>query len=119
MFADLMTSLHVAVNSAMKSRNFGGEVTNGTPPRSAILAANFGSARVELISLLSLSMISVGVFAGAAIPCQPSATYPGTTSATAGMSGKNVARFGDVTPKARSSFDLMCGSDVDKVSKMT
>ena len=34
-------------------------------------------------------MISAGVFAGAAIPCQPSAAYPGTTSATAGTFGNS------------------------------
>ena len=73
MFADLMMVLHLAVNSAMKVRNSDGEVANGTPPRSAILAAKFGSARAKLTYLLSLSMIPTGVSAGAAIPCQPSA----------------------------------------------
>src|SRR5262249_44107043 len=38
------------------------------------LALILGSARATLISLLSFSMISAGVFLGAPIPCQPVAS---------------------------------------------
>ena len=40
------------------------------PPRSASRAFILGSARAALISLLSLSMISAGVFLGAPTPYQ-------------------------------------------------
>ncbi len=39
-----------------------GESSSTVPPRSAGCALNLGSARPALISLLSLLMISVGVF---------------------------------------------------------
>jgi len=42
---------------------------NGLEPRSARRALIVGSARPKLISRLSLSTISVGVFLGAPIPC--------------------------------------------------
>src|SRR5262245_60295519 len=73
MFADLMILLHFVVNSAMKFRNSEGEVANGAPLKSVSFAATLGSASAKLISLLSLSMTAGDVFAGAAIPCQPSA----------------------------------------------
>ena len=45
-----------------------GEPASTVPPRSASRALILGSARPALISLLSLSMISVGVFFGAPTP---------------------------------------------------
>jgi hypothetical protein len=41
---------------------------NTVPPKSASRAFNLGSARATLISLLSFSTISVGVFLGADPP---------------------------------------------------
>ena len=62
---------HFSVNSTMNLPNSSGELANGTPPRSVSRAVNFGSARAELTSLLSLLMTGAGVFAGAPMPCQP------------------------------------------------
>src|SRR5262249_9602123 len=69
--ANLITFAHFSVYSAMNVANSAGELANTVPPRSAIRAFIRGSARPALISLLSLSMISAGVFLGAPTPCQP------------------------------------------------
>src|SRR5215831_13870998 len=69
--ANLITFAHFSVYSAMNVANSAGELANTVPPRSAIRAFMRGSARPALISLLSLSMISAGVFLGAPTPCQP------------------------------------------------
>jgi len=47
-----------------------GEPTSGVPPKSANLAFILRSTRPALISLLSLSMISAGVFLGMPTPYQ-------------------------------------------------
>jgi hypothetical protein len=47
-----------------------GEPGNGVAPRSASRAFIFGSTSPALISLLSFSMMSAGVFLGAPTPCQ-------------------------------------------------
>jgi hypothetical protein len=46
-------------------------------PSSASLVLEAESARLALISLLSLSMISVGVFLGKPTPCQVLDSLPG------------------------------------------
>src|SRR5215218_7212435 len=97
-FAALIILLHLAVYSATKLRNSGGELANGMPPMAAILAANLESDKARLTCSLSFVMISAGVFAGAASPCHPSPWYPGTTSAIAGTVGSSPSRVGDVTP---------------------
>ena len=51
-----------------------GVIDIGKAPKSASRAFILGSARAALISLLSLSMISVGVLLGAPIPYQPLAS---------------------------------------------
>src|SRR5215472_6892697 len=71
MLADRITLAHFSVSSAMSFPKSAGEPTNGVPPRSASRALILGSARPALISLLSLSMISAGVFLGAPTPNQP------------------------------------------------
>ena len=48
----------------------GGRAASTVPPRSASRALILGSARTALISLLSLSTISAGVFLGAPTPYQ-------------------------------------------------
>src|SRR5262245_17397775 len=72
--ADRIILPHLSVNSAMNLPKSAGELTNGVLPKSASRAFIFGSASTALISLLSLSTISVGVFRGAPIPCQPLAS---------------------------------------------
>src|SRR4051812_30289501 len=62
---NLTTLAHFAVSSAMSLPKSDGEPVRGTPPRSANRAFILGSASAALISLLSFSMISVGVLLGA------------------------------------------------------
>src|SRR5262252_6780671 len=99
---NLTTLAHFSVSSAMSLLKSGGEPANTVPPRSAIRALIRGSVRATLISLLSLSMISVGVFLGAATPCQPLDSYPGTKSPTVGVSGNTSERAALVTANARN-----------------
>src|SRR3984893_19258263 len=63
-----ITLLHLSVSSAMSLPKSAGEPASAVPPKSARCALILGSARAALISLLSLSMISAGVFLGTARP---------------------------------------------------
>src|SRR5205807_1207581 len=67
---NLTTLAHFSVSPAMSLPKSAVDVENGVAPKSAILALIFGSASPALISLLSLSMISAGVFLGAPTPFQ-------------------------------------------------
>ena len=73
-FANWITSAHFLVSSAMSLLKSPGDSANGVLPKSARCAFIFGSASPALISLLSVLMISTGVFFGAAMPLQPSAS---------------------------------------------
>src|SRR5262245_41594884 len=66
--ANLTTLAHFSVSVATKLPKSEGEPAITVPPRSANRALSWGSARAALISLLSLSMISAGVFRGAPTP---------------------------------------------------
>jgi hypothetical protein len=57
-----------------------GVIGNGVAPNSTSRALILGSASPALISLLSLSTISIGVFLGAPMPCQVLASSPATNS---------------------------------------
>jgi hypothetical protein len=59
-----ITLPHFSVSSAMNLPKLAGEPANTIAPRSATRAFSLGSARPALISLLSLSTISAGVFLG-------------------------------------------------------
>src|SRR5262249_10374179 len=61
---DLITLAHFSVSSAMSLPKSAGETTSGVTPKTASRAFILGSARPALISLLSLSTISAGVFLG-------------------------------------------------------
>src|SRR5262245_7990671 len=69
-----VTLPHLPVSSAINLPKSPGESASTVPPRSARLTFMLGSARAALISLLSLSTISVGVFFGAPRPYQPLAS---------------------------------------------
>src|SRR4029077_15005763 len=71
---NLTTLAHFSVSSAMSLLKSEGEPAKTVPPRSAIRALIRGSVRATLICLLSLSMISEGVFLGAPTPNQPLAS---------------------------------------------
>src|SRR5262245_3121550 len=68
MLAARITLAHFPVSSAMSLPKSLGEPGSSVPPRSARRAFILGSARAALISRLSLSTFSVGVFLGAAMP---------------------------------------------------
>src|SRR6516164_830452 len=70
MLAARITLAHFSVSSAISIPKSAGDPGSGVPPSSANLALILGSARTALISLLSLSTISDGVFLGAPMPCQ-------------------------------------------------
>src|SRR5262245_48453033 len=70
MFAARITLPHFSVSSAMCLAKSAGEPGSAVAPSSAIRALILGSANAALISLLSLSTISVGVFLGAPMPNQ-------------------------------------------------
>src|SRR5437016_1160563 len=59
---NLTTFAHFSVSSAMSFPKSAGEPANTVAPMSTIRAFILGSAKPALISLLSLSTISVGVF---------------------------------------------------------
>jgi hypothetical protein len=65
---NLTTLAHFSVSSAMSLPNSTVDPASTVLPRSAIRAFILGSARAALISLLSLSTISAGVFFGTARP---------------------------------------------------
>jgi hypothetical protein len=69
-----------------------------------------------LISPLSLSTISAGVFSGAPIPFQPVTSYPGANSPMVGISGKNCERVAVVTARGRSLPAFMYPMDEGKAS---
>ena len=68
MFAARITLPHFSVSSARSLPYSSRERASGALPRSAIPALILGSARPALISRLSLSMISTGVWRGAPMP---------------------------------------------------
>src|SRR5512144_2738937 len=74
MLAARMTFAHLAVSSATNFAKAAGELANGVPPNSASRALILGSTSAAFISVFSFSMISDGVFLGAAKPYQLLAT---------------------------------------------
>src|ERR1700730_8867269 len=66
--AHFTTLAHFPVSSAMSLPNAAGEPASASPPMSANRDFIMGSVRAALISLLSLSTISAGVFLGAPMP---------------------------------------------------
>src|SRR5262249_3275025 len=65
-----ITWAHFPVSSAISVPKSAGEPASVVPPRAASCPLIFGSASSALISLLSVSTISAGVFLGAPIPNQ-------------------------------------------------
>src|SRR5262245_59816091 len=119
MLAARITLPHFSVSAAMNSPKSAGEPTSGAPPRSASRAVILGSARPALISLLSLSTIPAAVAFGAQTPNQLLASYPGTDSATVGVSGSASERVAAVTASARSLPALIYSIDATVVGNMT
>jgi hypothetical protein len=101
MLAERITSPHFSVSSAINLRKSAGEFGKTVAPRSANRAFILGSARAALISPLSFSMISTGVFLGAPKPCHELASYPGRNSLKVGTSGSASMRVAVLTARAR------------------
>src|SRR6516225_8524920 len=72
--ANLTTLAHFSVSAAMNFPSSSGAIGISTTPTSASRDFAFASASTALISLLSLSMISTGVFFGAPTPNHPLAS---------------------------------------------
>src|SRR5215831_2953143 len=70
MLAPRITFPHLSVSSAMSLAKSAGEPASVVAPRSTNRALIFRSTRAALISLLSTSTISGGVFLGAPMPTQ-------------------------------------------------
>src|SRR5262245_21501897 len=119
MLAARITLPHFSVSSAMNLPKSAGVIGIGVPPKSSSRAFIFGSARAALVSLLSFSTMSAGVFLGAQMPYQIVASYPGTNSPKAGMSCRASERIAVVTPKARTLPDLMYSIDEVTDGNMT
>src|SRR5499426_1840821 len=96
-FANFTTLLHFSVSAAISLPKSPGEPPRVVTPMSLSRPLNLGSARAALISLLSLSTISTGVFLGAPSPHTALASYPGTNSLMLGRSGKTCERAALVT----------------------
>src|SRR5262252_5356034 len=71
MFAVRIILAHFSLSSTISLPKSAGEPERTALPNSARRPLKFASATIRLISLLSLSMISVGVFLGAHRPCNP------------------------------------------------
>ena len=66
--ANLITLAHFLVSLLINVPNSAGEPDSSVPPSEVSRALSLGSARPALISLLSLSTTSGGVFLGAPTP---------------------------------------------------
>src|SRR5262249_41413561 len=117
--ANLITLAHFSVSLGISLPKSAGEPASTVPPKSASCALSLGSARPALISRLSLSTISDGVFRGAPMPKKPLASKPGTDSPTVGMSGKTSKRSAAVTASARSLPVRMYSIDADGPTNRT
>src|SRR5262249_43381 len=117
--ANFTTLAHFSVSSAISFPKSAGEPTSGVPPKSASRALIVGSARPALISLLSLSTMSAGVFLGAPMPVHKVASKPGTKSLTVETCGSASERVAVVTASARSLPVLTYSIDEDMLGNMT
>src|SRR6516225_9570126 len=116
---NLITLAHFSVSSAMRFPYSLGDSASTSPPSSAKRALIAGSARAALISRLSVSMISAGVFFGAPIPAHALVSKPGTKSPSVGTSGSPCQRVVAVTAKGRSLPALICSMEDGMLSNMT
>src|SRR5215472_14049041 len=73
--ANLIILPHLSASSDMNFPKAADVIGIGSAPKANSRAFIVGSARIALISLLSLSMIAAGVSLGAPSPYQPIASY--------------------------------------------
>jgi hypothetical protein len=116
----LRTTLpHFAVSLTTNLSRLAGETVNAVPPKSVSRAMILRSASDALIFLLSLSMISGGVFLGAPIAIQEFASKFGRKSPSVGMFGNAGECDAVVAARARNLSALICSMDPDRLSKAT
>lgn len=72
--ANLITLAHFLLSEAISLANSPGELETAVLPMSAICALILGSAMIEMIAPLSLSMTAAGVFLRAQMPFHTSAS---------------------------------------------
>src|SRR5215510_4294665 len=118
-FANFTTLPHFSVSAAISLPKSPGEPPRVVTPMPLRRPLNLGSARAALISLLSLSTISAGVFLGAPRPHTALASYPGTNLLILGRSGNTSERDVVVTPSARNVPARTCAIDALVVWKVT
>src|SRR5262249_24397330 len=106
-----ITLPHFSASLLISLPKSAGEPASAAAPKSASRAFILGSARATFISLFSLSIISRGVFFGAATPNQLLASKPGMNSLTVGISGRESERIAVVTANARNLPALRCSID--------
>src|SRR5882757_3486130 len=116
--ANLITLAHFSVSSAISLPKSAGEPTIGEAPSSESRASILGSARAALISLLSRSTISAGVFLGAPMPYHALASKPGTVSLTVGTPFNISEGLLPVTAKGRSLPALTYSMDAGMVANI-
>src|SRR5262245_20713640 len=109
MLAGRITLPHFLVSAAMCLPNSADEPGSTVKPRSSYFALMSGRASPALISLLSSSTISAGIFFGPARPPQLSNAYSGKYSAMVGTSGSADERVTEDTVRARTCPPLICG----------
>ena len=103
MFASFTTGPHFCSSEAMKAFRSAGEPPTACMLRLASVSCPFGLFRNALAAALSLSMISLGVPAGAARAYQAVASNPGNPAAcTVFTSGRSLERLLVVTASART-----------------
>src|SRR5262245_53485557 len=119
MLAALITLPHFSVSAVMSFAKSLGEPGKAVPPSSVSRALILESARLALISALSLSTISVDVFLGVPTPYHWLASKPGRNSPIVGMPGSVSERVALATASARSLPVLMCYSDTSGEMNMT
>lgn len=106
-----ITLLHLCVSSAISRPKSPELIGIGTAPNSVSRALSLGSARLALISLLSLPTIATGVACGTPTPNQLLASLLGKNSPTMGRSGNTSERRVVVTASACSLPALINSSD--------
>src|SRR3954469_3974748 len=104
------TFVHFARSRLRKSRNSAGPLLTGLEPSARMRSLTSGCARIFTSSSCSRETIGAGRFAGPRTPYQPTNSYPGSASATAGTSGITPTRCGVVTARARSLPARTCGA---------
>src|SRR5262249_5025433 len=119
MLAVRITLLHFSVSLTMKVSKSAEEPANMALPRSERRACTWGSARIALISLLTLATIAPALLLLRLMAHHGLASEPGPKAPAGGRSGNASKRMAVVTAKARSRPDLICSIDGGRPMNIT